>query len=284
MPATHSKPLNLRVSWRVLFLRTLIVSAGVCVATAAGANEAQPPPQNPPPRAASRKSSSPPPGARRASARCRSASPRFSQDMLDQKGIRDFTELVRFTPGVSIDTSGTNRSRSAASPRRAAPARPASTSTTRRFRCASSDSTPTTRCRRPSISIASRCCAGPQGTLFGVRLRGRHGALHHDAAERDPGIDLRAQRGLRTRDTAQPSCEAGIAHGGPIIDDVLGYRASIWYRYDGGWINRVDNAGDITEKNANHAGHDGGAPRAALAAERQREDHAERHVPEQAAA
>ena len=35
---------------------------------------------------------------------------------------------------------------------------------------------------------------------------------------------------------------------------MLGYRASIWYRYDGGWINRVDNAGDITESNANHTG------------------------------
>jgi outer membrane receptor protein involved in Fe transport len=51
-----------------------------------------------------------------------------------------------------------------------------------------------------------------------------------------------------------PSGEAGIAHGGPIIDGVLGYRASIWYRYDGGWINRVDNANNITERNANHTG------------------------------
>lgn len=32
----------------------------------------------------------------------------LSQDAMDQKGIRDFTELVRFTPGVSLDTSGTN--------------------------------------------------------------------------------------------------------------------------------------------------------------------------------
>lgn len=33
----------------------------------------------------------------------------MSQDMLDQKGIRDISELVRFTPGVSLDTSGTNQ-------------------------------------------------------------------------------------------------------------------------------------------------------------------------------
>ena len=32
----------------------------------------------------------------------------FSQDMIDQKGIRDFSDVVRFTPGVTIDTTGTN--------------------------------------------------------------------------------------------------------------------------------------------------------------------------------
>ena len=32
----------------------------------------------------------------------------FSQEMIDQKGIKDFQDVVRFTPGVSIDTSGTN--------------------------------------------------------------------------------------------------------------------------------------------------------------------------------
>ncbi len=32
----------------------------------------------------------------------------LSQDSLDQKGIRDMTEMVRFMPGVNIDTSGTN--------------------------------------------------------------------------------------------------------------------------------------------------------------------------------
>src|SRR5208283_2063940 len=33
----------------------------------------------------------------------------FSQESLDQRGILDLTELVRFTPGVSIDTTGTNQ-------------------------------------------------------------------------------------------------------------------------------------------------------------------------------
>jgi hypothetical protein len=52
----------------------------------------------------------------------------------------------------------------------------------------------------------------------------------------------------------EPSYEAGIAHGGPIIDEVFGYRASVWYRYDGGWIDRIDPTTQQTvDKNANHA-------------------------------
>jgi len=32
----------------------------------------------------------------------------FSQETMDQKGVKDITDLVRFTPGVSIDQTGTN--------------------------------------------------------------------------------------------------------------------------------------------------------------------------------
>ena len=35
---------------------------------------------------------------------------------------------------------------------------------------------------------------------------------------------------------------------------MLGFRVSAWYRHDGGWINRVDNANEVTERNANHTG------------------------------
>jgi hypothetical protein len=52
----------------------------------------------------------------------------------------------------------------------------------------------------------------------------------------------------------EPSYEIGIAHGGPLIDDVLGFRASVWYRYDGGWLDRVDPTTQaVLDKNANRA-------------------------------
>jgi outer membrane receptor protein involved in Fe transport len=37
-----------------------------------------------------------------------------------------------------------------------------------------------------------------------------------------------------------PSYEAGVAGGAPLIEGVLGLRASFWYRHDGGWIDRID--------------------------------------------
>lgn len=36
------------------------------------------------------------------------------------------------------------------------------------------------------------------------------------------------------------SYEAGVAAGGPVIDDVLGLRASGWYRSEGGFVDRID--------------------------------------------
>jgi outer membrane receptor protein involved in Fe transport len=46
---------------------------------------------------------------------------------------------------------------------------------------------------------------------------------------------------------------AGVAAGGPLIRDVLGFRVSAWGRSDGGFVDRVDPlTGAIVEKNANH--------------------------------
>jgi len=94
---------------------------------------------------------------------------------------------------------------------------------------------------------------GPQGTLFGSGSEG--GTVRYIMAQ--PSVSTEsdyARTEVSYTEKGQPSYEVGVAHGGPIVDDVLGFRASIWYRYDGGWINRVDdNTGATTEKNANYA-------------------------------
>ena len=37
-----------------------------------------------------------------------------------------------------------------------------------------------------------------------------------------------------------PSYEAGVAAGTALVDGVLGVRASVWFRHDGGWIDHID--------------------------------------------
>jgi iron complex outermembrane receptor protein len=80
---------------------------------------------------------------------------------------------------------------------------------------------------------------GPQGTLFGAGAEG--GVVRFITPQ--PNLDhdsgyLRTE--IASTRQGDPSYEVGAAVGGPIIDDVLGFRASASFRRDGGWVNRVD--------------------------------------------
>jgi outer membrane receptor protein involved in Fe transport len=177
----------------------------------------------------------------------------MTQDDLDQKGIRDFSEMVRFTPGVSIDTSGTN----AISIRGISSSGGAGTTgiyiddTPIQMRALGFNPDDTL----PKAFDLDRIevLRGPQGTLFGAGSEG--GTVRYIMTQPSVTTDstyLRSEASYTQ--FGEPSYEAGIAHGGPIVDGVLGFRASIWYRYDGGWINRVDETtGDLTQKNANYS-------------------------------
>jgi len=178
----------------------------------------------------------------------------MSQDDLDQKGIRDFTDIVRFTPGVSIDTSGTN----AISIRGISSSGGAGTTgiyiddTPIQMRALGFNPDDTL----PKTFDLDRVevLRGPQGTLFGSGSEG--GTVRYIMVQPSVTTDSTYARGEASyTEYGSPSYEAGVAHGGPIIDDVLGYRVSVWYRHDGGWINDVDaTTGAITQANANYAG------------------------------
>src|SRR5579871_3707019 len=253
MPATASKPMNQGISSQMLFLRTLIAAGTIGLGGTAVAADAES-------------------GAATASStggleeivvtatrheesigHVPISVTAFSQDMIDQKGIKDFQDVVRFTPGVSIDSTGTNQ----------ISIRGISSSAGAGTTGIYIDDTPIQMRElgfNPDETLPKtfdldrvEVLRGPQGTLFGSGSEG--GTIRYIMTQ--PSV---TQESTYVRSEASytqygaPSGEAGIAHGGPIIDGVLGYRASIWYRYDGGWINRVDNAGNITESNANHAG------------------------------
>jgi len=92
---------------------------------------------------------------------------------------------------------------------------------------------------------------GPQGTLFGDSAEG--GAVRFITAQ--PSLtDFSGTFKAEVADglKGEPTYESGIAYGGPIIYNVLGFRASAWYRSEGGYINRVSpDTGAIEQANAN---------------------------------
>jgi iron complex outermembrane recepter protein len=252
MPATLSKPFIPQVSWQVLFLRTLIVGTCASAATAVGAAPASTTDPAASPGGleeivvtATRREES--------ISRVPISVTAFSQDMIDQKGIKDFQDVVRFTPGVTIDNSGTN----AISIRGISSSGGAGTTgiyiddTPIQMRALGFNPDDTL----PKTFDLDRVeiLRGPQGTLFGAGSEG--GTVRYIMTQ--PSVTQESTYAKSevsfTRD-GQPSYEAGIAHGGPIIDDVVGFRASVWYRYDGGWIDRVDPTTlAVVDKDANHA-------------------------------
>jgi len=177
----------------------------------------------------------------------------LTQDALDARGIKDFQDIARFTPGVSIDNSGTN----------AISIRGISSSAGAGVTGIYIDDTPiqmrdvgfNPEDTLPKMFDLDRVeiLRGPQGTLFGAGAEG--GAVRYILAQPSVTTDSTYARSEASyTEYGQPSYEFGIAHGGPIIDGVLGFRASVWYRYDGGWIDRIDSStDDVTQHNVNYA-------------------------------
>ena len=93
---------------------------------------------------------------------------------------------------------------------------------------------------------------GPQLQLFGEGNQA--GAIRY--IYNQPSLStstVLAQSDIAVPAFGDISYDAGIAAGGPLIRDVLGFRVSAWGRSEGGFVDRVDPfTGAIVEKNANH--------------------------------
>ena len=163
----------------------------------------------------------------------------MTQESLDVKGIKDFQDVARFTPGVTIDNTGTN----AISIRGISSSGGAGTTgiyiddTPIQMRAVGFN--PDDALPKTFDLDRVEVLRGPQGTLFGSGSEG--GTVRYIMNQPSVSKESTYVRSeLSTTRGGDPSFEAGIAHGGPLIDGVLGYRASVWYRHDGGWIDRVD--------------------------------------------
>jgi iron complex outermembrane receptor protein len=94
---------------------------------------------------------------------------------------------------------------------------------------------------------------GPQGTLFGAGAEGGAVRFIPTAPSLTQTSGLAHSEVSETKDGSW-SYEAGVAAGGPLVDDTLGGRISLWYRKDGGYVDRVDPfTGATVDSNANYS-------------------------------
>src|ERR1700716_3299144 len=176
----------------------------------------------------------------------------MTQEALDIRGVKDFQDVARFTPGVNIDNSGTNNISIRG--------------------IASTGGAGTTGIYLDDTPIQMRALAfnpdealpksfdverieglrGPQGTLFGAGSEA--GPVRYITTQ--PSLtksSIYAREEASYTQGGTPSYEAGLAGGTPLIDGTLGVRASVWYRRDGGYIDRINPVTLATEeKNANY--------------------------------
>jgi len=172
----------------------------------------------------------------------------FSQEKLDSQGLRNIDDLTRLSPGVMFQRNGNGSSANYNDENSDISIRgidsQAGTSTTGIY----IDDTPV-QSRHigfgavnvfPALFDLDRVevLRGPQGTLFGAGAEG--GVVRFITPQPDLNKNsgyLRSE--LASTKSGDASYEMGAAAGGPIIDNVLGFRISASFRRDGGWVDRA---------------------------------------------
>jgi iron complex outermembrane receptor protein len=173
----------------------------------------------------------------------------FSQEKLDAQGLRSIDDLTRLTPGVVFERNGMGSAANYNDENSDISIRgidsQAGASTTGIY----IDDTPV-QSRHigfgavnvfPALFDLERVevLRGPQGTLFGAGAEG--GVVRFITPQ--PGLTQGSGyvRGeVASTKGGDASYELGAAAGGPMIENVLGFRVSASFRRDGGWVDRVN--------------------------------------------
>jgi iron complex outermembrane receptor protein len=183
----------------------------------------------------------------------------LTQEALAQSEIRDFRDVAALVPGIELD-SATSFGPSLTNVAIRGVSSTIGTSTTGIYL----DDTPIQSRVQVTSFIGDpipltwdldrvEVDRGPQGTLFGAGAEG--GAVRFVSQE--PSLtQFSGVVHSEVSDTwyGAPSYEGGIAAGGPLVDGTLGGRVSVWYRKDGGYVDRVDPlTGGTVDSNANRS-------------------------------
>ena len=184
----------------------------------------------------------------------------FSEAQMDVQGMRGVDDIARFTPGVQFNRTAGFGSDLGTSISIRGVASGAGQATTGIY----IDDTPV----QVGATVASGNFAdnayprlfdiqrvevlrGPQGTLFGSGSEGGTVRFITPAPNfTKSSAYIRSE--IATTQYGGPSYEVGAAGGAPIIEDKLAFRASIWTRRDGGYVDLVDYySGQTLEENNN---------------------------------
>ena len=177
----------------------------------------------------------------------------FTEKRVDQLGIKNFSDVARFTPGIAISQSNSGNDNIAIR----GVSSNAGAATTGIY----IDDTPiqirqlglNSNGAGPIIFDLDRVevLRGPQGTLFGSGSEG--GTVRYITPA--PNLDhptIYARSEMDATQYGSPSYEGGASVGMPIVKGQLAARISAYYRQDGGYINRLDaNTLQLSQKDAN---------------------------------
>ena len=182
-----------------------------------------------------------------------------TQRALDQQGVRSISDLQAIVPALQVTQNSSGL---------ATPSIRGISSTAAAVQATVGvyiDDTPVQK--RNGIGIAGASGApipplfdlerievlrGPQGTLFGGGSEG--GTIRFITPQ--PSLtrySVYARAEAAAVEYGQPRYEAGLAVGGPIVEDKLGFRASFWARHTGGWVDLTDyfTPNQVNDKDSN---------------------------------
>ena len=145
----------------------------------------------------------------------------LTQEALDLRGVKDFQDVARFTPGVNIDNSGTNNIsiRGIASTGGAGTTGIYLDDTPIQMRALAFN--PDEALPKTFDIDRVEVLRGPQGTLFGSGSEG--GTVRYITTQ--PSLtktSIYSREEVSYTEGGDPSYEAGVAGGMPIIDGTLG--------------------------------------------------------------
>lgn len=180
-----------------------------------------------------------------------------TQEAMDQEGLKNVQDLSRFVPALTINPGSSNSNPNISIRGIVTTAGAATTGVYL-------DDTPLTKRNVNGVSNNNgtpvpplfdlervEVLRGPQGTLYGGSSEG--GTVRFITPT--PSLTQYSEYGraeLATTEGGDPTYEAGFALGGPIVQDKLGFRVSIYDRKTGGYIDHVDvYTGQETASNTN---------------------------------